>query len=131
MVWLLCESRQWNRWRNKKVWASRKVRFNFIKFRNGKNLKPFSLSKNGIKANVFNENVNNNQLEEIIPKEGYNPFEQNNVINIPNNPGNNELNNGNPGNPMENNKSNNNILNDLIESQPNRIIFDEYNNVKK
>ena len=47
-------------------------------------MRPFRNSKNGIPLNIFIKTENENEIEEIIPKNNYNPFEgmeSNNSIN--------------------------------------------------
>ena len=78
-------------------------------------MKPFRLSKNGVKINLFDEHNEEGIKEENIPKVGYNPL----LVNEENdeNPNNQNL--------MYSREEKNldiNIINNMIENQPNNSI---------
>lgn len=78
-------------------------------------MKPFRLSKNGVKINLFDEHDEEGIKEENIPKVGYNPL----LIN--------EENDENPNNQKlmysgEEKNQDNNIFNNMVENQPNNNI---------
>jgi len=82
---------------------------------NKKNSKPFRLSKNGNRINLFGEYNNENNKEKIIPKIKCN-IALNHIINEENNQAQQNF------NLMEENKSNINIINSMMENQPNKSL---------
>jgi len=84
-------------------------------YSNKKNSKPFRLFKNGNRINLFGEYNNENNKEKIIPKIKCN-IALNNIMNEENNRAVQNF------NLIEENKSNINIINSMIENQPNKIL---------
>ena len=87
-------------------------------YSNKKNSKPFRLSKNGNLINLFGEYNNENDKEKIIPKINCN-IALNHIMNEENNQAEQNL------NLIGGNKSNINIINSMMENQPNKS-FEKY-----
>ena len=86
-----------------------------------KNLRPFRLTKNGVDLNLFSQLPNEEQIEKTIPKSGYIPN-----INLINEDGqidsieNNDINIEDMKNEDQSNPPNN-LINSMMNNQPNEI----------
>ena len=114
MVFILYKFGERCWWNDKTISFCSKVSNIYIIFSDKKNLKPFRLTKNRINTNLFTR-FQNNEIDEIpIPKNGYNPFINNNVNVInQNDQNNNAINLG--------NKNNNSSNDEIIENENDEI----------
>ena len=105
---------KWCWWYDKAISFYNKVSNICIIFSNTKNLKPFRLTKNKANTNLFTR-FQNNEINEIpIPKNGYNPFLNNNINNINQNYQNNNI--------IDLENENNNLSKDeIVENENNGI----------